>query len=135
MRLALVIIAVSVFTIGTTLCNDAQAGQVIDRIRSNGELVLGTPGDFPPFSVTSDQGDLIGFDISLARELAKSMNVNLRTVRLPFHELIPNLESGKVENLTRAKTYTATRMPQVMIDILAHGGLVEYLKAYGDYRI
>ena len=50
-------------------------------------------------------------------------------------ELALDLESGKVENLTRAQTYTAAKMPQVMIDILAHGGLVEYLKAYGDYRL
>ncbi|UCD82437.1 MAG: 3-isopropylmalate dehydratase small subunit [Desulfobacterales bacterium] len=46
-----------------------------------------------------------------------------------------DLEAGKVENLTRAKTYTAAKMPQVMIDILAEGGLVNYLKKHGDYLI
>ena len=46
-----------------------------------------------------------------------------------------DLEAGKVENLTRAKTYTAAKMPQVMIDILEEGGLVNYLKKHGDYLI
>ena len=113
MRLALVFIVVSVFTLGSSLLLSAQAGQVIDRIKTNGELVLGTPGDFPPFSVTSDQGDLIGFDISLARELAKSMNVNLRIVQLPFHELIPNLESGRVDMIMSGLSITPRRNMQI----------------------
>jgi polar amino acid transport system substrate-binding protein len=113
MRLALVFIVVSVFILGSSHFKSAQAGQVIDRIKTNGELVLGTPGDFPPFSVTSDQGDLIGFDISLARELAKSMNVNLRIDRLPFHELIPNLESGKVDMIMSGLSITPRRNMQI----------------------
>jgi polar amino acid transport system substrate-binding protein len=113
MRLALVFIVVSVFTLGSSLLLSAQAGQVIDRIKTNGELVLGTPGDFPPFSVTSDQGDLIGFDISLARELAKSMNVNLRIVQLPFHELIPNLEAGRVDMIMSGLSITPRRNMQI----------------------
>ena len=113
MRLALLFIVVSVFILGSSHFKSAQAGQVIDRIKTNGELVLGTPGDFPPFSVTSDQGDLIGFDISLARELAKSMNVNLRIDRLPFHELIPNLESGKVDMIMSGLSITPRRNMQI----------------------
>ena len=65
------------------------AGPVIDRIRANDELVLGTPGDFPPFTVTSVHGDLIGFDISLVRELARNMDVDFRVERIPFAGLIP----------------------------------------------
>ncbi|MBT8345511.1 MAG: transporter substrate-binding domain-containing protein [Desulfofustis sp.] len=99
----------SLLAFGGSLCKNVRAGKVIDRINFNGELVLGTPGDFPPFSVTSDQGDLIGFDISLARELAKSMNVNLRIVRLPFHELIPNLESGNVDMIMSGLSITPRR--------------------------
>src|SRR5210317_1233733 len=109
MRLAIFFIAVCLFTYGGTLCDSAVAGHVIDRIKANGELVLGTPGDFPPFSVTSDQGDLICFDISLARELAKSMNVNLRIVRLPFHELIPNLEEETVDMIMSGLSITPRR--------------------------
>ena len=113
MRLPLALIALILFAIATPFCESAAAGQVIDRINASGELVLGTPGDFPPFSVTSDQGDLIGFDISLARELAKSMNVNLRIVRLPFHELIPTLESGQVDMIMSGLSITPKRNMQI----------------------
>jgi polar amino acid transport system substrate-binding protein len=85
------------------------AGPVIERIRTNQELVLGTPGDFPPFSVISELGDLIGFDVSLARELAKSMGVNLRIERLPFSELISTLKSGQVDMIMSGLSVTPKR--------------------------
>ena len=113
MRLLIICIALTLFVNGAPFCQSAAAGPVIDRIKATGELVLGTPGDFPPFSVTSDQGDLIGFDISLARELAKSMNVNLRIVRLPFHELIPNLEAGQVDMIMSGLSITPRRNMQI----------------------
>ncbi len=92
---------------------DLAAGQTIDRIRSTGELVLGTPGDFPPFSVTSEQGDLIGFDISLAREFARTMGVNLRIVRLPFGELITSLKAGDVDMIMSGLSITPRRNMEI----------------------
>ena len=93
----------------TLLPSVSEAGTTIDRIRTNRELVLGTPGDFPPFSVTSEQGDLIGFDISLARELAESMGVNLRIERLPFPELEPSLKAGTVDMIMSGLSITPRR--------------------------
>jgi polar amino acid transport system substrate-binding protein len=91
----------------------SHAGKVIDRIRFSGELVLGTPGDFPPFSVTSTQGDLIGFDISLARELARKMEVNLRIKRFPFSELIEELLKGNVDLIMTGMSITAKRNMEI----------------------
>lgn len=113
MRLFLVIISSFFLALSPFVSGPADAGQVIDRIVANGELVLGTPGDFPPFSVTSAQGDLIGFDISLARELAKSMNVNLRIVRVPFHELIPTLKSRSVDMIMSGLSITPRRNMEI----------------------
>lgn len=91
----------------------AVAGIVIDRIRSRGELVLGTPGDFPPFSVASAQGELIGFDISLARELARTMGVNLRIERVAFSELTPALLDGEVDLIMTGISITARRNMEI----------------------
>ncbi|UCG06688.1 MAG: 3-isopropylmalate dehydratase small subunit [Desulfobacterales bacterium] len=50
-------------------------------------------------------------------------------------ELEVDLKAGAVENLTTGRRFSATKMPQVMIEILDEGGLVNYLKKYGDYRL
>jgi len=91
----------------------SHAGRVIDRIRASGDLVLGTPGDFPPFSVTSTQGDLIGFDISLARELARKMGVNLQIKTFPFSELIEELLKGNVDLIMTGISITARRNMEI----------------------
>jgi polar amino acid transport system substrate-binding protein len=96
--------------VALSLCTTgAQAGSTINRIELSGELVLGTPGDFPPFSVTSTQGDLIGFDISFSRELAKSMGVNLRLVQVPFARLVPELKAGNVDIIMSGLSITPKR--------------------------
>lgn len=109
MRRSLCICLLSLLLCAIGIPDTSLAGPTIERIRTNKELVLGTPGDFPPFSVISEQGDLIGFDISLARELAKSMGVNLRIVRLPFPELQHNLEEANVDIIMSGLSITPRR--------------------------
>jgi 3-isopropylmalate/(R)-2-methylmalate dehydratase small subunit len=46
-----------------------------------------------------------------------------------------DLKSGTVKNLTKNMQYHAAKMPQTMIDILKEGGLANYLRKYGDYRL
>jgi len=96
--------------VALSLCaTSAQAGSTIDKIQLSGELVLGTPGDFPPFTVTSTQGDLIGFDVSFSRELAKSSGENLRLVQMPFGRLIPELKAGNVDIIMSGLSITPKR--------------------------
>ncbi len=85
----------------------SSAGLVIERIQAEGELVLGTPGDLPPFSAATTSGELIGFDISFARELARNMGVNLRIKRFPFSELTEELLKGNVDLIMSGLSITA----------------------------
>ena len=50
-------------------------------------------------------------------------------------ELAIELKAGLVKNLSNETSYTATRMPQIMIDILEEEGLVNYLRKNGDYLL
>jgi 3-isopropylmalate dehydratase small subunit len=49
------------------------------------------------------------------------------------HEMEVDLNQGLVIDRTADKAYPATQMPQVMVQILQAGGLVNYLKKHGDY--
>lgn len=44
-----------------------------------------------------------------------------------------DLHSATIENQTHRRSYQATPMPRVMIDVLNAGGLVNYLQKHGDY--
>jgi 3-isopropylmalate/(R)-2-methylmalate dehydratase small subunit len=49
-------------------------------------------------------------------------------------ELEIDLENGKVRDLTSGAEVECTPLPQVMIDILGEGGLVEYVKKHGSIK-
>ncbi len=51
------------------------------------------------------------------------------------HEVEVDLAAGVVRDRTTGDEYPATRMPPVMLAILQAGGLVNYLREHGDYRL
>jgi 3-isopropylmalate/(R)-2-methylmalate dehydratase small subunit len=50
-------------------------------------------------------------------------------------ELEVDLASGKVHNMTKGTQLASGRMAEVMLRILEEGGLVEYIKKYGDFEL
>lgn len=87
-----------------------------------------------------------GVSAVIARSFARIFYRNAINIGLPVieirdhqiksgHELKIDLEQGLVQNLSTQETYEATKMPQIMIDILSEGGLVNFLKKYGHYQI
>jgi 3-isopropylmalate/(R)-2-methylmalate dehydratase small subunit len=70
-----------------------------------------------------------------------AINIGLPVLEIPDFdiengdELELDLEAGRIENLTKGNSYTATKMPEVMMDILGEGGLVNYLSKHGNYKL
>ena len=91
----------------------ASAGPIFDGILKKGELVVGITGDQPPLNATSKDGEIIGFDADLARALAKGMNLNVSFSRMPFSELLPALQQGKVDMVVSGVTMTPERNTKV----------------------
>lgn len=87
-----------------------------------------------------------GVSVVVARSFARIFYRNAINIGLPVvevhthtiengHSVSVDLEGGTVTDETTGETFKATRMPQVMIDILRAGGLVPYLVEHGDYQL
>jgi 3-isopropylmalate dehydratase small subunit len=85
-----------------------------------------------------------GLSVVIAKSFARifyrnAINIGLPLLEIGEHTIQPNatlsidLASGTVIDQSTQTTYQAAAMPQVMIDILNAGGLVNYLKTNGDY--
>ena len=88
---------------------NASASPVIDRILKQGELVVGMAGNMPPLNMTSKEGELIGYEVDLARAMAKAMGVRAKLAVIPFAELLPALQSGKIDLILSNMTITPGR--------------------------
>jgi 3-isopropylmalate/(R)-2-methylmalate dehydratase small subunit len=51
------------------------------------------------------------------------------------HMLEVDADAGRILDLSNGRTYAASQLPRVMLDILGEGGLVNYLVKHGDYRL
>lgn len=88
---------------------NAAAGPVLDRIMDRGELVVGTSGQQPPMTIKAKSGALIGLDIDIARAVAQGLGIEVRFVAMPFADLLPALEGGKVDMVISGMTITPNR--------------------------
>lgn len=87
----------------------AGSAPVLDRIMSKKELVVGTAASMPPLNMTLKDGQIAGMEIDLAQYIANSLEVKLTLKAMPFNELLPALESGRVDMVISAMTITAAR--------------------------
>jgi polar amino acid transport system substrate-binding protein len=85
------------------------ASPVLERILQRGELVVGTTGTQPPLNMTTKEGKIIGLEADLAQLMAEGMGVTLRFGTMPFADLLPALEAGKVDVVMSSVTITPKR--------------------------
>lgn len=88
----------------------------LDQIKSSGKIILGTSADYPPyeFHMEVDGKDkIVGFDISIAEEIAKDLGVELEIKDMEFGGLLADLKTNKVDFVLAGMTPDAERMEEV----------------------
>ena len=88
---------------------NADAQEKLSKIIKSGTIKIGMTGNQPPFSMEANDGSLMGYEVDLAELLAESMNLKLEIVKLPFSELLPSLENGKIDAVMSGMAITMER--------------------------
>jgi polar amino acid transport system substrate-binding protein len=104
-----VVVMILAFLMAFSFAASAPAATSLDRILKKGELVVGTTGTQPPLNATTKSGEVIGFDADIAKLIAMNMGVKIKFSRMPFSELLPALEAGKVDMVISSMTMTLER--------------------------
>jgi polar amino acid transport system substrate-binding protein len=69
----------------------------IEKIKEKGEITIGTSPDYPPFESIDDNGNVVGFDIDLAKEIAGELGVKPKFVSMGFDSIITAVKNGQVD--------------------------------------
>ncbi|MFN7038571.1 MAG: substrate-binding periplasmic protein [Alphaproteobacteria bacterium] len=75
-------------------------------------LVIGTSADYPPFEFFKN-GELAGFDIDIANEIAKELNMKAKIVDMDFAGLIPSLNNEQIDMIISSLSITEERKNNV----------------------
>lgn len=54
---------------------DSGDKNLYEQVQDQGKILIGTEGTYPPFTFHNDSGELTGFDVEIAREVAKRLGV------------------------------------------------------------
>ena len=76
-------------------------------------LTMATNAEFPPFEYKDDAGNITGYDIEVAKEIARQLNMSLAIEDMAFDSLIAALTSGRVDMVIAGMTVTEERQQNV----------------------
>lgn len=85
----------------------------LNEVLKRGELRVGLEAGYMPFEMRDKKGQIIGFDVDLARLMARYLGVKLTLVNTQWDGIIPALLTGKFDLLMGGMTMTPERNLQV----------------------
>ena len=106
------LVALSVIVPTSVMAAGAQqslaAESVIETIKKRGVIRVGM-ATFVPWAMRDKKGDLIGFEIDVAKKLAVDMEVEVEFVPTAWDGIIPALLAGKFDVIVGGMSITAAR--------------------------
>ena len=121
-----------------TFASRVKAG---DFIVAGSNFGLGSSREHAPLVIK-----MAGVSAILAKSVARIFFRNAINLGLPVlicntdkiddgDKLEVDLAAGTVSDITNGNQLTFTKIPEVMLHILDEGGLIPYIKKYGDFRL
>ena len=80
-----------------------------DKVEDEGKLTIGMSADYKPFEYTDENGEIVGFDVDVAKAIGDKLGVEVEFVDTAFSGLIPGLKSNKYDLIMSAMTITEKR--------------------------
>lgn len=120
----------------TGCASKPQAAEAVDdslkAVLDKGELVLGLDASFPPMGFTDESGDIVGFDIDVAREVCDRLGIKLACQPINWSEKEDKLNGREIDciwngmsaNPSRAEAMNLSEpyMTNEMIFVVAGSG-------------
>lgn len=121
LKRALCRLTFSVILLFTTLSSAASA----DILR------IGVSDDYPPFTVSNQDGTLTGFDIDIATTLCAHLEKECVFVKYDWQELIPALRNEKFDALIASMSITDKRRELVAFTDWYYSNVVRFIARKG----
>jgi len=116
----------------------AQEKGKLEEVLERGHLIVGTGSTNAPWHFKDESGNLVGFDVDVAKLVAKGLfgdDTKIEFVDQSSDSRIPNVTTGKVDITCQFMTVTAERAQQVNFTVPYYReGVALLLAAGGKYK-
>lgn len=120
---------------------DLATKSTLEAVLQKGALHVGFNSGYMPFEMTNQKGRYVGFDIDIAKEMAKAMGVEFVPINTAWDDIIPSLTTGKFDIIISGMTVTQERNlkisfadPYIIVGqtVLINKKHEGKIKSYGD---
>jgi polar amino acid transport system substrate-binding protein len=110
-RISLAIILLFCWVCASAIGADIELAKksTLETILKRGALWVGFDSGYMPFEMTNQKGRYVGFDIDMAKEMAKAMGVKFVPINTAWDDIIPSLTTGKFDIIISGMTITQER--------------------------
>lgn len=141
------IVIIIVFCMAVTVSaadvqKELRQSSTIEKVIRSGKLRVGM-STFVPWAMQSKTGEWIGFEIDMAKKLAKDMGVKVEFIPTKWEGLIPSLLTGKFDLVIAGMMGTPTRALKInfttpydfsVMNIVAHKKVAAGYKTIADFN-
>ncbi len=121
--------------VGTALTDVSARADLLDEIKSRGELIAGTEARYPPFEFVKE-GKIVGLSADMMEIIIQDLpGVKLTRLDLPWQGILPGLEAKKFDYVITAVTVTKPRMKRYALSLPIADATQALVKRKGDDRI
>lgn len=93
---------------------DTAADESLTKVQEQGYFTLGLDADFAPMGFTDDNGEIVGFDIDLAKAVAEKMGVNVEVKPINWDSKNMELSSGMIDVIWNGFSINDERRQEVL---------------------
>lgn len=111
-RLMLAVAAATLFVCVLAGCSEENADS-LSRVKEAGEISFAMSGGYPPFNYYNDNNELVGFDVDVAKEVARRVGVTFKPVTTEWSGIIEGLRSGAYDGILGSMAVTKKRLEVV----------------------
>lgn len=104
-----VVLALAAAGCGASHTGTAQKDDSLDRVLEAGRLILGLDTEFPPMGFIDEAGEIVGFDIDVAREVCNRLGVALVTQGIDWDHKEEDLNSETIDCIWNGMSVTPGR--------------------------
>lgn len=96
----------------TAACGGNKDG-TLETIKSKGVIQIAMEGAYPPYNYINESNQLEGFDVDIAQEIAKRLDVEAELLPIPWDSMIPALTGKKFDIIVSDMAITEERKKKV----------------------
>ncbi|MSO92744.1 MAG: transporter substrate-binding domain-containing protein [Rhodospirillales bacterium] len=87
----------------------AQQQSVLEQVKAAGVLKAGVRKDVADFGFTDPKGEIVGFDVDIARGIAEKLGVKIELVPVTSATRVPLLHQGRIDLIAATMTQYRSR--------------------------